>query len=44
MRITKVEHHQVDYYYDYDLDEDKLAEIYPDADEMEIRLMMLALF
>lgn len=40
MKITKVEHHSVNWHFSYDLDEDKLAEIYPDLDEDEIAQLM----
>jgi hypothetical protein len=36
MIITKVEHHSVNWHYQAEIDEDLLAEIYPDLDDEEI--------
>lgn len=36
MKITKVEHHSVNWHYTAEIDEDLLSEIYPDLDENEI--------
>ena len=43
MRINKVEHHSVDWHYTYELDADKLQEIYPDLTVEEITLLELEL-
>lgn len=40
MKITKVEHHSVNWHYVYDLDQDKLEEIYPDLTTKEIKTLM----
>lgn len=40
MKITKIEHHSVNWHYVYDLDEDKLEEIYPDLTTREIKALM----
>jgi hypothetical protein len=40
MKITKVEHHSVDWHYKYEIDEEKLAEIYPDLAEEEITQLL----
>lgn len=36
MKITKVEHHSVNWHYQTEIDEDFIAEVYPDLDEEEI--------
>lgn len=38
--ITKTERHQVDYFYEFELDANKLAEIYPDYDEEHLAQLM----
>ena len=38
--ITKTERHQVDYFYEFELDANKLAEIYPDYDEAHLSQLM----
>ena len=40
MKITKVEHHSVDWHYKYEIDEEKLAEIYPELAEDEITQLL----
>lgn len=40
MKITKVEHHCVDWHYKYEIDEAKLAEIYPDLTEDEVTQLL----
>jgi hypothetical protein len=40
MKITKVEHHSVDWHYKYEIDEEKLAEIYPDLAEEAIAQLL----
>ena len=40
MKITKVEHHSVNWHYKYEIDEEKLAEIYPDLTEEEITQLL----
>ncbi len=40
MKITKVEHHSVDWHYKYEINEEKLAEIYPDLAEEEIAQLL----
>lgn len=40
MKITKVEHHSVNWHYNYELDADKLREIYEDITDEEAVQMM----
>ncbi len=40
MKITKIEHHSVNWHYKYEIDEEKLAEIYPDLTEEEITQLL----
>jgi hypothetical protein len=40
MKITKTEHHSVNWHYNYELDADKLQEIYPDSSDEEIAQLM----
>ncbi len=40
MKITKIEHHSVNWHYKYEIDEAKLAEIYPDLTEEEITQLL----
>lgn len=40
MKITKIEHHSVDWHYKYEIDEGKLAEIYPDLNEEEVMQLL----
>ena len=43
MKVQKIEHHSVNWYYTAEIDEDLLSEIYPDLSEEEIRLLELEL-
>ena len=43
MKVTKHEWHQVDSQYTFELDENFLAEVYPDLTEDEIKIKMLRL-
>lgn len=38
--ITKTECHRVDYFYEFELDAEKLAEIYPEHDEQHLAQLM----
>lgn len=38
--ITKTERHQVDFFYEFELDANKLAEIYPEYDEEHLAQLM----
>ena len=38
--ITKTERHQVDYFFEFELDANKLAEIYPEHDEDHLAQLM----
>ncbi|MEN9879748.1 MAG: hypothetical protein RIQ55_394 [Pseudomonadota bacterium] len=38
--ITKTERHQVDFFYEFELDANKLAEIYPEYDEDHLAQLM----
>lgn len=40
MKLQKIEHHSVNWYYTFDLDEDKLREIYPEEDDEVIEGIM----
>lgn len=43
MKIQKIEHHSVNWYYNFELDGEKLREIYPDLSDEEISLLELEL-
>lgn len=38
--LTKTERHQVDYFFEFELDANKLAEIYPEHDEDHLAQLM----
>lgn len=40
MKISKIEHHSVNWYYYTDIDENTLSEIYPDLTDEEIEQKM----